>query len=210
MDGAIIADAYLAVNAVSDATDGEANIYLDESCFFNNQVGVKVGPYTGTMDSHIIACRFAAPSLISPLSGMGDFGIYLNQVKPTDPFLIGDNLQYQAVSAHNEFDNLDVAIKSYRSDAKIVDNFFHDVNTGVEATGTTSYNVSLSVGRLLEPLEEDHTIFNLFTNVVTAIDVSNHVITHAYRNWLESDYNEGRVNILWTEGLKYQPTVLKL
>lgn len=192
VDGAIIAEAYLAINDVSNATDGEANIYLDGTCFFNNQVAIVVGPYTGTMDSHIIACRFAAPSLIAPLSGIGDFGIYLNQVRPTDPFLIGDDLQYQAVSAHNEFEQLDVAIESYRSDTKIVDNLFHDLNTGVHATGTTSVNVSLSVGRpLVIPPDIDHELLNLFTNVKEAIVVSNHVNTYIYHNWIESDYDAG-------------------
>ncbi len=190
VDGAIIAEAYLAINDVSNSTDGEANIYLDGTCFFNNQVAIVIGPYTGTMDSHIIGCRFAAPSLISPLSGIGDIGIYLNQVRPTTPFLIGDNLQYQAVSAHNEFEQLDVAIESYRSNTSIVDNLFHEINIGIRATGTPNVNTSLTVGRTIIPPEEDHQLFNRFTNAINAIVVSNNVKTYIYHNWIESDYDE--------------------
>jgi len=206
INGATIANAFIGVYAENNNTN-ESIFNITATTFCNNEIGVLVESFTvaGAMASTIDDTYFTAPSLISPKSGeVGDYGIVLNSVTPATPFLIGDTYDYDDPSTtFNEFESLNVAIRTNNSNVVIQDNYIHDLigangtltslgsepasifQTGIYATGSGGSDHYLNVG---SNVTDGYN--NWIENADKGIVVSNRIDSYIWQNRITADYEE--------------------
>lgn len=206
INGATIANAFIGVYAENNNSN-ESIFDISATTFCNNEIGVLVESFTvaGAMASTIDDTYFTAPSLISPKSGeVGDYGIVLNSVTPATPFLIGDTYDYDDPSTtFNEFESLNVAIRTNNSNVVIQDNYIHDLigangtltslgsepasifQTGIYATGSGGSDHYLNVG---SNVTDGYN--NWIENADKGIVVSNRIDSYIWQNRITADYEE--------------------
>jgi len=190
-----------AKNAVlAENTTTESVFSISGASFCDNQTGIRIQPYSGTMTSSVVGSRFSAPGIIDGKHGALNSGIYVNQVKPVADFLIGDGLQYHT-GLENEFHDLNIAIQIFDSHVLVADNFIHDVGTGIRSTASMSSAGRLQVGQEYNPLFP-HKVYNVIENVSEGIVVANNVHANIYQNKIISDFNMGSGTYAMDRGIQ--------
>ena len=195
---ATIAFASNAVLAENTTTESVFNI--EGASFCDNTTGIRIQPFSETMSSSIVGSKFSAPGIIKGKFGYVNFGIYLNEVKPTTDFLIGDGLQYH-FGLENEFEDLKIAIRAYNSNVIVADNFIHDVGTGIKSTASLTSSGRLQVGQVYDPLYP-HKVYNVIENCTEGIEVANNIYTNIFQNKIISDYSVAPGRYKMDSGIK--------
>lgn len=190
-----------ASNAVlAENTSSESVFNIESASFCDNTTGIRIQPHTGTMTSTVVGSKFSAPGIMKGKFGFANFGIYLNEVKPTTDFLIGDGLQYH-FGLENEFEDLKIAIRAYNSNVLVADNFIHDVGIGIKSTASLTSSGRLQVGQEYDPLYP-HKVYNVIENCAAGIEVANNVSTNIYQNKIISDFSAASGTYKMDRGIK--------
>ncbi len=190
-----------ASNAVlAENTTSESVFNIESASFCDNTTGIRIQPFTGTMASTVVGSKFSAPGIIKGKFGFFNAGIYLNQVKPTTDFLIGDGLQYH-FGLENEFEDLKIAIRAFNSNVLVADNFIHDVGVAIKSTASLTSSGRLQVGQDYDPLYT-HKVYNVIENCTEGIVVANNVYTNINQNKIISDFSVASGTYKMDRGIK--------
>ena len=120
IDQAIIADALKGIYAQNGSA--ESVFQVSDAVFCNNEIGIHMDAITtSTLSSFVEGTEFYAPSLKAPKTGqVGDYGILIEDVYPTDYFVIGDG----GILGTNKniFTELNIAIRLFNSKVQVQNN----------------------------------------------------------------------------------------
>lgn len=202
IDNAIIADALKGIYAQNGSA--ESVIQVSDAVFCNNEIGIHMDAIsTSTLSSFVEGTEFYAPSLKAPKTGqVGDYGILIEDVYPTDYFVIGDG----GILGTNKniFTELNIAIRLFNSKVKVQNNeIFKSAGTiatmpdvytqvGICATGDAENGseAELWVGDAVLGSGLNNSIVNCGTAVLSVNRIKTYILSNEIAGTFDSGLGE--------------------